>query len=75
VTLLEEVRLIRRLPNRALARALREGAGLSRARIAEELGVHQASIARWERGDRRPRGTRAVAYASLLRQLQEELSA
>jgi transcriptional regulator with XRE-family HTH domain len=69
--LLREVRERRRVPSPALARAVREAAGVSQARLAAELGVDRVTVARWELGIRHPRGKRADAYAALLAQLQE----
>lgn len=73
--LLEEVRLSRSLPTPALARAIREAAGVSQTRIAQELGVHRLTVARWEAGSRSPRGAHRVAYAALLNQLREATAA
>lgn len=70
-TLLEEIRAVRHLPAPALARAIREAAGVSQERIAQELGVDRVTVTRWESGARRPRGAQAVAYARLLEQLKE----
>jgi transcriptional regulator with XRE-family HTH domain len=70
--LLEEVRRARRLPPPALARAIREAAGVSQQRVADELGVHRVSVARWELGRRRPRGQLLVAYNDLLDALRRE---
>jgi transcriptional regulator with XRE-family HTH domain len=70
-SLVREVRTQRPLPSRALARAIREAAGVSQARLAAELGVDRVTVARWELGIRRPRGKRAAVYATLLAQLQE----
>jgi DNA-binding transcriptional regulator YiaG len=70
-TLMHEVRARRTLPGPALARAIREAAGVSQSRLAEELGVDRVTVTRWEGGHRRPRGARAVAYAALLAELQD----
>jgi DNA-binding transcriptional regulator YiaG len=72
--LLEEVRVRRQFPSRAVARAIREEAGVSQRRLAEELGVHPVTVARWELGQRRPRGPVLTAYIELLRQLQGQSS-
>jgi transcriptional regulator with XRE-family HTH domain len=68
--LIRQVRAQRRMPSPALARAIREAAGVSQGRIAEELGVDRVTVTRWETGLRRPRGERASAYAELLSQLK-----
>jgi hypothetical protein len=40
--------------------------------MANELGVHRVTVARWEAGLRRPRGRLLHAYATLLDALQQE---
>lgn len=57
-----------------MARAIRIEAGVSQERLALELGVDQATIARWESGARRPRGPLAIAYGDLLRRLRDEVA-
>jgi DNA-binding transcriptional regulator YiaG len=69
-----EVRESRRVPTPALARAIREEAGVSQARLAEELGVQRVTVTRWETGLRRPRGRLRAAYGRLLAQLQAEVA-
>ncbi len=55
--LLAEVKDAPGLPPPAVARAVREAAGVTQDRMAEELGVHRVTIARWEQdGGRSPRG-------------------
>ncbi len=71
--LLDDVRVDRGLPPPERAREIRSTAGVSRARLATELGVHEVTIARWERGTRVPRGRLRVEYARLLRSLATEL--
>lgn len=71
--LLTEVRRARSLPTPQLARAIREAAGVSQQRLADELAVHVTTVKRWERGARRPRGKLRLAYAGLLEQLEESL--
>lgn len=68
--LLEEVRRARTLPPPAVAAAIRRSAGVTQARLADELGVHRMTVHRWESGERHPRGTRRAAYAQLLADLQ-----
>jgi DNA-binding transcriptional regulator YiaG len=71
--LLEEVHMRRQLPSRVLARAIREEAGVSQARLAAALGVHPVTVARWEAGVRHPRGQTLAAYVGLLAELRVEL--
>ena len=66
-----EVRERPRLPARPIAVAIRRAAGISQARLAQELGVHRGTVARWELGIRHPRGARLAAYAALLDELRE----
>jgi len=70
MSLLDEARAARRLPAPSLARAIREDAGISVARMASELGVHRATLSRWEAGENRPRGSRRAAWATLLDNLR-----
>jgi DNA-binding transcriptional regulator YiaG len=67
--LVSEVRMARRLPAPEIARAIRKAAGVSQQRVADELGVHWTTVARWERGERQPRPKQRVAYADLLMRL------
>ena len=68
--LLTEARTARNLPNPVMAREIRRAAGVSRQRLADELNVHVVTVARWERGTRKPRGTHRVDYALILIELQ-----
>ncbi|NRG40374.1 helix-turn-helix transcriptional regulator [Rathayibacter sp. VKM Ac-2835] len=65
-----EARAHATLPPPPLARAIREAAGLSQARMAVALDVTPITICRWEGGTRTPRRQHLVAYAALLRELQ-----
>ncbi len=56
-------------------RELRLLAGLSQAELAELVGVTPAAISRWEAGDRRPTGDRAIAYATALHRIAEQVTA
>jgi transcriptional regulator with XRE-family HTH domain len=51
------------------ARSLRQSSGLSEQDMATAIGVTPSAIGRWERGERIPRGPRAVDYARLLQRL------
>jgi transcriptional regulator with XRE-family HTH domain len=73
MTLLEEVRTTKNLPKPARARAVRAAAGVSQARMADELGVHRVTLARWESGKWTPRGDSRVAYAQLIEALRLEI--
>jgi len=73
VTLAEEVRRARRLPTPALARAIRQSAGVSQARLAEEVGVNRVTLTRWELGQRTPRGAARLRYADVLAELEREV--
>lgn len=70
-TLLERLRVKHSLPSPTLRRAIRVDAGASQADIAQEMGVAQRTISRWESGDASPRGERLAAYARLLAELQD----
>ena len=58
---------------RAEDEAIREGAGVSQVRLARALGVHRVTVARWESGDRTPRGTLRERYTALLDELRREV--
>jgi transcriptional regulator with XRE-family HTH domain len=68
--LVDEVRSRPKAPARQVAQAIRVAAGVSQSRLAEELGVHQVTVARWECGMRSPRGETLRAYVALLAELQ-----
>ena len=67
--LLDEVRESLSLPRPDVARQIREAAGVSQARLAGELGVHELTVHRWETGARTPQGSHRRAYARLLADL------
>jgi transcriptional regulator with XRE-family HTH domain len=69
--LLDEVRESLALPSPGVAREIREAAGVSQARLAAELGVHELTVHRWERGARTPRGELRRSYARLLADLDQ----
>jgi DNA-binding transcriptional regulator YiaG len=69
--LLEEVRESLSLPAPDVARQIREAAGVSQARLADELGVHELTVHRWEAGTRTPHGTLRRAYGRLLAELDQ----
>lgn len=52
-------------------RAIRVAAGLSNAELAAAVGVTPSCLGRWERGERIPRGPRALDYARALARLQK----
>ena len=72
--LTEEVRLAIQLPRPRAAKQIRLAAGLSQARMADELDVHRVTIARWEAGTHSPRGPERARYAVLLNEIQRELT-
>jgi DNA-binding transcriptional regulator YiaG len=69
--LLDEVRESLSLPSPGVARQIREAAGVSQARLAAELGVHELTVHRWETGTRTPHGGLRLAYARLLADLDQ----
>ncbi len=70
-SLLNEVRESLSLPAPGAARQIREAAGVSQARLAAELGVHELTVARWEAGTRTPHGDLRLAYGRLLAGLDQ----
>jgi len=69
--LLEEVRESLSLPGPDARRQIREAAGVSQARLASELGVHEITVARWEAGLHSPHGETRRSYARLLAELDQ----
>jgi DNA-binding transcriptional regulator YiaG len=72
--LLEQMRAAQ-LPRPRDRRRIREDAGLSQAQVATALNVDPMTVSRWERGVTKPRLEQAIAYRSLLDQLEEVASA
>jgi DNA-binding transcriptional regulator YiaG len=68
--LAEHVRAARRLPRPAVARAIRDEADVSQQQLADALGVNRVTVARWELGERVPRGELRLAYIALLDELR-----
>jgi DNA-binding transcriptional regulator YiaG len=56
------------------ARAVRQAARVSQSEVARNVGVSQASVSRWEAGDRVPHGKAAQRYAKVLRALEEAVA-
>lgn len=50
---------------------VRRAAHLSLQEVADATGCSVTTLWRWERGERAPRGRPAVAWAALLRQLEQ----
>ena len=48
------------------AHIVRVEAGLSLDELAQAVGVHPSTVLRWERGERVPRGEKAIAYLNQL---------
>lgn len=69
--LVNEVTTLRRLPPPAMRRAIREGANVSRARLARELGVTNTAVGHWETGERTPSVRVREAYCDLLEALKD----
>lgn len=74
MSLIDEVRASRRLPTPAVARMIREEAGVTQEALAAELGVHRVTLARWEAGTCAPRAAFRAQYARLLDELRRELA-
>lgn len=54
------------LPTSDLITALRRSLGMNQGELSDFLGVSQAAVCRWERGEREPRGPMAVKLATLI---------
>jgi DNA-binding transcriptional regulator YiaG len=61
----------RDLPAPEERRMLREGAGLSIRSFANALGVSPSTVARWESGERDPKGPLLFVYVEGLRALSK----
>lgn len=66
-----EIARVRELARTGRARSIRERAHLSAAEVAAAVGVHEATVTRWELGRRAPRGPAAVRWGKVLRELTE----
>jgi transcriptional regulator with XRE-family HTH domain len=51
-------------------RRIREQANVPMRFVAQNIGVQEATISRWEKGQRRPRGEAAMKWAALLDKLE-----
>jgi predicted transcriptional regulator len=67
----EEVRLIARLPAPSECKAIRERASQSRDAIGRAVGLTGTSILGYEDGTRKPRGEHLRRYVELLEELNE----
>jgi DNA-binding transcriptional regulator YiaG len=68
-TTAEKLQALRARTASGEARKIREAARLSLNDIARSVGTHYSTIARWESGERLPRGEAALRYAALLDRL------
>lgn len=68
---LAKARLRRALPDPADRRFLRRRIGLSQDQVAQVLGVHRVSVARWESGLRNPSTEHLEPYMRVLGLLDE----
>jgi HTH-type transcriptional regulator/antitoxin MqsA len=73
--LVEHVRAAQRLPAPAVAKAIRLAAGVTQQQIAVELQIDRVTVARWELGERTPRGELRLRYIALLDELREAVAA
>lgn len=71
MNLIEHARAASTAPTPERARLIREAAGVTQTQLAQSLGVHRMTIARWESGEHRPRGLYLAAYSTALRQMHE----
>lgn len=72
---MREVREAQSRPTPEQARDIRCRAGLTRARLAEVLGVHPQTVVRWELRLRTPRGEIGRAYYALIEDLRRVVAA
>jgi DNA-binding transcriptional regulator YiaG len=69
VTTAERLQAVRASTTSGTARSIRLDARLSLHDVASSIGVDCSTVARWERGERLPRGAAALRYAALLDRL------
>ncbi len=62
---------VRELAETGRLRERRLRSRLSLAEVAEAVGTTAATVSRWERGLRKPRGEAAIRYLDLLEQLDQ----
>lgn len=74
ITKAERLQTVRALTTSGKARDIREAAHLTLAEIGRSVGVHYSTVARWEAGERLPRGDAALRYVSLLERLAKAAS-
>lgn len=73
--LLKRIDAYRRLPVPIERKRLREGAGLTRAEVADTLGVSSTAVYLWETGRADPGKPSVMAYVELLDRLRSDATA
>lgn len=73
--LIAKARVRNTVPEPAVRRLLRKRARLTQAEVAAAVGVTQAAVARWEKGDRNPNARFAPVYVNLLDRIAAEVIA
>ena len=63
---LAEVSKVRALARSGSARAIRLAAGITLGEVAASVGCSHSAVFRWEAGERKPMGRRALRYAAVL---------
>lgn len=66
-----EAAKVRRLITSGAARAIRIAAGASLAAVARDVGVHRATVLRWERGERQPGRAATARYLEVLAAMRD----
>jgi DNA-binding transcriptional regulator YiaG len=66
---LQMLALVRAMTESGEAREIRQRARVSLTEMSDAVGVAPATVARWEVGDRRPRGDAALRYLGVLQSL------
>jgi HTH-type transcriptional regulator/antitoxin MqsA len=70
-SLLSQVQARKSLPPAPVRKAIRVASGASVAAVAAACGVYEMTVARWENGERTPRGEHLEKYVEVLKLLQE----
>ncbi|QOK21395.1 helix-turn-helix transcriptional regulator [Janibacter indicus] len=67
----QQLAMVRHLARTGEARRRRQAARLSLSEVAAAVGVSEATVSRWERAQRLPKGTNALAFLEVLQAIDD----